>query len=328
MKKTFNLIGGLVISSVLLVVSCQKSTTAADDSVAQSQNASDDARVNSELENVSNEANTAVSLSGASSFAGAKLENVAVTGINAIGADGKITYDTTNGNSAITITYDSITANLLTVRSGSITINFPGYRNGLRWKDKNATIYITFNNYRVTRLSDLSSIVFNGTKSITNVTGGLVYELAINSSPIQHKIRSKGLTITFDNGTQRSWSVYENRTWSNIGQTSSIFQVAISSDTTVNGYSNATLWGTTRLGNNFATQLTQQLVTNSSCGWYKPTSGVRVLNGISHAITETFGVDLITGSPVTFNGTCDANEGFEITWTNANNQNKEIILPY
>ena len=322
MKKTITLIGALILSCALtFVVSCSKSNSAADDTNAQSQNASDDARVNSELENVSNEANSAVS--GAKAFSGAKVEGI--VGINTFACDVTAKYDSTLGS--VTLSYDSSACSLMFRRTGSITISMPGFGNGTRWKDKNATITIAFNNYKVTRLSDGKSITFNGSKSITNLTGGLIPTLAYNASPVQHKITTNNLSITFDDGTQRKWSVYQIRTWSNIGPTSPVFQVQISSDTIVNGLSNVTMWGTNRLGNNFYVQLTNALTANSSCGWYKPTSGVRVITGISHVITETFGVDLLTGNPIGYTGTCVA-EGFRINWTNANNQSKQVIFSY
>ena len=324
----------LVVSFALLLgvavtctTSCKKAdSTTADDTPTQSQTASDDARVNSELENVSNEANTAIS--SHPNTAGAKVEGV--VGVTTLPTDVKISRDSINGT--VTLTYvDSIGLYGLYRRSGSIVIALQGYLangKGKHWVDAGATIYVTLNNYKVTRIWDGKSIVFNGTKSITNKTGGFIWKLTSGQS-LEHDIRANGLTITFDDGTQRTWSLHQNRTWTNItANNTANFQVSQGSDTTVAGYSNVSYWGTTRANNPFYVQLTSPLTVNSTCGWYRPTSGVRVINGLAHVVTETFGVD-IAGNPVpyTIGGNCGA-YGFKISWTNAAGQAKSKVIAY
>src|SRR5215213_5080846 len=58
-------------------------------------------------------------------------------------------------------------------------------------------ITITYQNLKVTRLIDNKSITINGSHIITNVSGGLLYNLS-NQQSITHDISSSGLTVSFD----------------------------------------------------------------------------------------------------------------------------------
>src|SRR6185437_3449450 len=84
-------------------------------------------------------------------------------------------------------------------RSGVITVKLTP---GTQWKDTNAVITITFNNYSSTRKRDGKTITINGSKTITNLSGGLVSLLGSSNyayDSISHQIQTigNGLAITF-----------------------------------------------------------------------------------------------------------------------------------
>jgi hypothetical protein len=74
---------------------------------------------------------------------------------------------------------------------------------GVHWGDEGAAVTITVQHLKITRVRDNKSITINGTKTITNVSGGLLVNRTINVTHIC-------LSITFDNGKQRVWSVSSN----------------------------------------------------------------------------------------------------------------------
>ena len=80
---------------------------------------------------------------------------------------------------------------------------------GQRWKDVGATATITVTDLKITRIRDGKSIVLNGTKTITNVSGGLLKDLA-SLQTITHTITGN-LKIDFENGTNRTWNVSKQR---------------------------------------------------------------------------------------------------------------------
>jgi hypothetical protein len=212
--------------------------------------------------------------------------------------------------------------NTINHRSGSITLTLANYVPGWKWTTKGSVVFITFNNYTVKRFFDGKAITIQGTKSFTNVSGGLISNLTTTSSPVIHEVRANDLTITFDDGKVRTWSVHRIKTWSM--PNSAEYQVAISSDTTIDGYSNAVMWGTTRLGSAFTNQITTPIVANTNCLWYEPTSGVHVINGIARSLTETFGVN---SDGTIYTGTSCA-YGYKFNWVNASGVARQVVLPY
>ena len=80
---------------------------------------------------------------------------------------------------------------------------------GQHWKDAGATANIVIDALKITRLRDSKSIVINGTKLITNVSGGLLKDLATLQT-ITHTITGT-MSIDFDNGTTRAWNVSKQR---------------------------------------------------------------------------------------------------------------------
>jgi len=309
--KTKELLKFVIVATIIggFYTSCKKSdsttptpTTTADDSQTQQQSASDQL-------NAENESNQ--SLDDA---------NIALNGTSTLRSPSLITNATIDSSmkamGMITITYSGTSADGTRSRSGSISIQIDTAK---KWHTAGSTVTITFINYKVTKLSTNKSITFNGNHTITNVNGGTVATITTNT-PVVHKIRGND-TITFDDGTQRTWSVARKRTFNLVG---SIIAETLSGDTTVSGHTNVAMWGKNRANEDFYVSTTTPLtfdVYNSSC-MFKPI-GVRVFYGALRTLTVTYGVDQ-SGAVVT----SGCPYGYKLNWINAAGTAKEVILSY
>jgi len=330
-KSILNALPFFIAGFFLVVVSCKKndtSTTPAttnnttDDTGVQTQNGTDDSRVNSDMEQADVDVNDALSASSTYSM---KINGSVLPPAYPCGA----TVDTSQKSSGIVIlTYDgtSVCNGDSVKRSGSVKIELLNYP-AMKWIDTNATAKITYTNYKVTPKLSNKSFTYDGVKYISNLSGGLVYQMSVNT--VVHKIRANNISITFDDGKQKNWSIARTKLWKNLtGLASSpFFEVTVSGDTTVtinsNGYSNVAVWGVNRNGDNFAVQITTPVKSNAFCGWYRPTSGVRTYSGIAHTLTVTYGVD---ASGVVLTSGCAY--GFRLNWVNAGGQSKSVVVAY
>ena len=77
---------------------------------------------------------------------------------------------------------------------------------GIRWRNPGAALTVTIQNLKITRIRDNKSITINGSHTITNVSGGLLFNLPALGT-ITHTITSSGMSVTFDDGSQRTWQV-------------------------------------------------------------------------------------------------------------------------
>ena len=92
---------------------------------------------------------------------------------------------------------------------------------GVHWKDQGASLTLTFQDLKITRVSDNKSITINGTHTYTNVTGGLLINLLILGT-VTHSITSSNMSITFDDNTQRTWQVAKQRVYTFSGNNVSV----------------------------------------------------------------------------------------------------------
>jgi hypothetical protein len=305
--KTKGFLNFLIVATIIgtFYTSCKKSdstTPDADDSQTQQQSASDQLQTENESNQSIDDVNTA--LNGTSTTRSSSLITNATidSSMKAMGM--------------LTITYSGISADGTKSRSGTISIQIDTTK---KWHIAGATVTITFNNYKVTKLSNNKSITFNGTHTITNVNGGTLATITTNT-PVIHKIRGNS-TLTFDDGTQRTWNVARKRTFNYVG---GIITVTLSGDTTVSGYTNVAMWGKNRADEDFYVSTTTPLtadVFNSTC-MFKPV-GVRVFYGALRTLTVTYGVDK-KGEAVT----SGCPYGYKLNWINAKGIAKEVILAY
>jgi hypothetical protein len=331
-----NLIHRIAIAICLLscisIYSCKKDVSASADSSANISSSGDDQeQVSNEADIISNDANTA--LGGQSDFSGsfsssASLnEKTEVNGINGseqisglinihqLICDATITYDTADGQRVITIVYDGTNCWGNRKRTGTVTISMP---KGQHWKNEGAAATITITDLKITRLRDGKSIVLNGTKTITNVTGGLLKDLA-SLQTITHTITGS-LKVDFDNEKNRTWSVSKQRVFTyNNGIV--ITTTGTHSDGTDN---NIAEWGTNRFNESFKTLITAPIVIRQDCDF-------RLVSGQHTVITDkgtaviTYGLDA-SGEPTGCPGL--GNYYFKLVFTGANGKIYTIIWPY
>jgi len=313
MKHTF--ISSIFIYTIVfsLLFSCgrkDKETDKEDTSTTeQGVFGSDEAQYSEAMDQAASDAED---LFAGSSFAGAKTTAVTICGA---------TVDSTNftTDKKITLTFDNTTPciNNTRKRNGQIAIQLT---TGTKWNDVGAVLSITFTNYKVTRISDSKSITINGSKTITNVNGGLLRNLSAGS--IAHRIQATDMNITFDDGTSRTWSTDRTRTLTKSG---SDYLATIEGNKSVGGYSDVAVWGTNRYGNTFYTTIDTPVVLSSctSQGRWKAISGVKTHRGLVKDITITFGVN----QDGTSNGTCAA-YGYKVNWEGVGGAQKQAVISY
>lgn len=217
----------------------------------------------------------------------------------------------------IKVTYDGVTVCNGYIRTGSITLKLIA---GTHWRDAGSVVEITHTAYKVTRTSDNKNLQFDGVKWVTNVNGNQTLSR-------QYKERGTNLSLTFDDGTQRTWSLARNwgATITNISPLSITYY--ISGDSTVNGTQKAMAWGTNRYGTAFTNSTPVTIVTSvgqNGCGFSRPTAGkhVHALTG-KGTLTTTLGVDA-SGNAVS----SGCAYGFKLNWVGSNGQTAEVIKAY
>jgi len=319
--------------SSICIYSCKKDTSASGDTTSANVGTTgdDQEEVSNEADIISNDVNSALSgqsdFSGSLNSSGSLSGNTEVNGINGseqvsglinvhqLVCDATISYDTANGQRVITIVYDGTNCWGNRTRTGTITITMP---KGQRWKDVGATATITVDKLTITRKRDSKTIVLNGTKTITNVSGGLLKDLS-SLHTITHTITGN-LKVDFENGTNRTWNVSKNRVFT-YDNGVVITTTGTYSDGTDN---NIAEWGTNRFNESFKTLISAPIVIRQDCDF-------RLVSGQNTVITAkgtgviTYGLDS-NGDPTGCPGT--GSYYFKLVWTGANGKIYTIIWPY
>ena len=321
MKKLIILSMGLLLGSSLLFTACKKDKTSDTEITNEAEMQSNDqALVADQTDDVSTDVSTMSENVGAISgfSAGSNPSNIVNTPIPYFPSpcNATVTYDTANSVRTWTITYNGLNCAGTRTRTGVVTASIPA---GVRWKDAGAQITVSYVNLKITRVSDGKSITVNGNIVITNVSGGLLRNLATNS-PITHTISSSNMSITFDNGSQRTWSIAKQRVFTyNNGMV--ITTTGTHTDGATTGISE---WGTNRFGNPFVTQITSPMVIRQDCN-FRLTSGAIKHSRLVRTVDVTFGLDA-NGNPTSCPGT--GNYYMKIVWTNASGTTVTLIRPY
>ncbi|MEI2737497.1 MAG: hypothetical protein V9F01_01780 [Chitinophagaceae bacterium] len=301
----------LSASMFLLAVvftACQKDAVTATDYTTETTTHSDDqSRFSNEIDGVANDADAAVEAS--SGFTG-RIESIQSI------CDATIVVDTLSNPRTITITYNGTNCLGNRTRTGVVVISMA---QGVRWRNAGATLNVSFQNLRITRLSDNKSITINGTQTYTNVTGGLLINLPTLTS-ITHTITSSNMSVTFDNGQQRTWQVARQRVFTyNNG-----IVITTTGTHSEGGVTGIAEWGTNRFGNTFTSRITQPLIIRQDCSF-------RMVSGkVAHATTlfnatVTFGLDA-SGNPTSCPGA--GSYYLKIEWTGPSGIPRTVILPY
>jgi hypothetical protein len=323
----------ICLLSCISIYSCQKSNSASQDtsSTNLSTTADDAQQVSNESDIISNDVNTA--LNGQAVFSGSNSSTASISGnteVNSTDAvmgtsslvnvhqlicDATITYDTSNNQRVITIVYDGTNCWGNRTRSGKVIITLPL---GQHWKDAGATANIVIDELKITRLRDSKSIVINGNKTYTNVSGGLLKDLATLQTII-HTITGT-MSIDFDNGTTRAWNVSKQRVFT-YDNGIVITTTGTYSDGTNNDIAE---WGINRLGESFKSLISEPKVIRQDCDF-------RLVSGQNTVITDkgtsviTYGLDA-DGNPTGCPGS--GTYYYKLVWTGVNGKTFTIIRPY
>jgi len=320
----------ICLLSCISIYSCKKDVSASGDTTTANLGTTgdDQQQVSNESDLISDDANTA--LNGQSDFSGSSIQSGS-TEVNSLHGtagvsglindhkyicDATITYDTSNNQRVITIVYDGTNCWGNRTRTGTVIITMPV---GQHWKDEGATATITVDALKITRKRDNKSIVLSGTKTITNVSGGLLKDLA-GLQTITHTI-SGNLKIDFDNGTSRTWNVSKLRvfTYDN--------GIVITTTGTHSDGTNSTIaeWGTNRFGDSFTSLISVPKVIRQDCD-FRLVSGQNTLILNKGIAVITYGLDS-TGEPTGCPGV-DGSYYFKLVFTGDNGKTYTIIWPY
>ncbi|MDP4265078.1 MAG: hypothetical protein Q8941_21295 [Bacteroidota bacterium] len=298
----------LTVSLIIVFTACKKNSTSNNNN-EMATHSDDQSQVTSEIDDVANDAD--VTLESSASFTGR------YQGVQGVICDASVVMNTTSNPRTITITYDGTNCFGNRTRTGVVIISMA---QGVQWKNAGAAVTVTFQNLKITRVSDNKSITINGSQTYTNVSGGLLVSLPASGGSITHAITSDGLTITFDNGSQRSWQVAKQRVF-----TYSSGLVITTTGTHVDGNNTGIAeWGTNRFGNAFSTSFVEPLVVRQDCN-FRLTSGQ--VKHITPAVTATatFGLNA-SGDPTTCPGT--GHYYCKVVWNGSNGNSLTVIFPY
>lgn len=307
-KLQFVLIAALALSASFL--SCKKDKTSDADTMDLVTHSDDQSEVATNTDDIANDVNTTIDNYNAfNGFVGS------ADGITGLPCNATAVLDSANGLRRITITFNGLNCTGTRTRTGVILLTMPLAQH---WKDAGAAVTINIQNLKITRVRDNKSITINGTIVTTNVSGGRLRDLA-SLGTIIHTVTSTGVTVTFDNNTQRTWQIAKKRTFTyNNGIV--ITTIGTHIEGSVTGISE---WGTNRFGNDFITAITQPMVIRQDCDW-RLVSGQVTHSRLLASTVVTFGLDS-AGNPVT----CPSGTFYmKIVWTNANNVVRTYIIPY
>ena len=197
---------------------------------------------------------------------------------------------------------------------------------GNSWADAGSMLTITYINFKITRLSDNKSILFNGVKTLKNINGNDWLGFLASTATLKYQERAFNIQVVFDNNQTAVWNSARLTEWSN----STGPQIAdnhinfiSNGDTTINGVAHTDSWGTNRNGTTFTTYYTAAINSNTYCGLWRFNSGELVHNVNGKNFILTLGVDA-QGNPTPY--ACAY--GFKVTWTAGTGTNQSVVLSY
>ncbi|RYY96778.1 MAG: hypothetical protein EOO11_12585 [Chitinophagaceae bacterium] len=308
-----------VLSLTLAVTACKKdakeddNTSTVDLETRVTTHADDQNRVSNEMDAVDNDVNSYLEESGAFG----REQDVMAPPCNTT-----VSFDSTQAVRRMTITFSGNNCANTHARTGSIVATIPLQQ---RWRDSGAVVTETINNLRITRLSDNKSLTINGTRTLTNATGGRIASLFMpgpgGRNVVRHRIDGS-MTVTFDNNTQRQWSVARQREFARSQQDSLVITVTgTHTDGQTTGIAE---WGTNRFGASFSTQIVEPLRFAQSCH-FRLGAGKVQHNGVGATTVVTYGLNA-QGAPT---GCPGANPYyFKAVWTGAGGNTQTVIRPY
>jgi hypothetical protein len=311
----------IYLSSAVLVVfmlsSCSKERRAfnkEDGEVSK-----DNKEIQSSIDDVTNESNRILSDNSMMSGKGNENDEALAYLANQCG----YTVDTTQRTQGIlTVNFDGSTNCNGRIRSGKVKLTLENYTNGTRWKDVNAVLNVDYIDYKVARASDNKSLTFNGSKKVSNLSGGNAVLLILGMQPnLVHRVTGSNILVKHDDGNTSTFNLA--RKWTHT-YSNAVYKIVGEGEGSQNGLSNVENWGTTKTGDGFTSQVLEPVVFNSTCGAHRPVSGKLeiVVENKYFSYTTTFGVDA-SGNVVT--GTCPW--GLKVEWKYKNKTGTKLF-PY
>jgi hypothetical protein len=306
MKK--NRIFFVAIISILFIAveSCQKQAAFKE----ETGDVSDDlSNIQSGMDAALNDANIAMSNFG---------KSASVANISSIcGA----TVDTNQINAGIIkLNFDDSTVCNGRYRSGEVLLTLQNYSSGARWRDVGAVMDIEMINYKVENFARNKHIIFNGSKTVTNVSGGNAAFLIFGQiNSLIHNVNGNNIVAKFQDGTTSTFNISRQYTHTFSNQ---VYEVKGEGLSTQNGLAKIEKWGTTRGGSPFTSQVVKPVIWNNICGANKPISGELDINVDAKDFNfyTTFGVDA-NGNVV--NSGCPW--GFKVEWKLNNKTGKKLF---
>ncbi|MDB5253353.1 MAG: hypothetical protein JWP27_2522 [Flaviaesturariibacter sp.] len=311
MNQKVRILAAIAVATSIGLIACKKSSKGeADYSIQLATQSDDHSRVSSDMEAADVELMDAIESNA--SFSG-RLDGT--SGITAL-CNATATMDSTATVRRLTVVFNGANCLGNRTRTGTVVMSMPL---ATRWKDAGAVMTATITNLKIVRVADGKSITINGTRVLTNVSGGRLIQLATLQS-ITHTVTSNNMSVTFDDGTTRQWQVARKRVYTyNNGAVLTITGTHTEGSTT-----GVAEWGTNRLGNTFVTAITQPLILRQDCD-FRITSGQVQHTRLLADATVTFGLNS-TGAPTSCPG---ANPYyFKLEWTGAAGNSHTLIYPY
>lgn len=308
MKKSYLILAAVtLLTGMTLMSSCKKDEADGDaeTTTLNKEQSSDGEDVSASADMVDDEIDNVMSLTSLKSY-------------DAYSLPCNVTVDSTlKAQKKFTINFNGDNCNATRTRSGKVEVTLT---NGTKWTDQGAVLTVKYTDVKITHKKSGRYVIMNGTKTHTNVTGGLVKNLGSVGTPatIIRKIESSDMKITYTNGTSRSWNIARQRSFT---KTNGNLVITVTGFGEANGKSNLVEWGTNRRAADFYTQIESPVVMSQDCD-YKPSSGVKVHYVGLRTVTVTLGTD-VNGVPVTEG--CATH--YKISW-NAVGGVKTVILPY
>lgn len=299
------------LCAAIIFSSCQKDDdkgSETDNQTMAASQADDESRVSSELDAIAADATVVVESNPATSGDYSVLDEMI--------CDASITVNTDTDPMSVTIDYNGANCSVSRKRSGKVILTMA---KGSQWKNEGTSVTIKFQDLKITRNSDQKSITINGSKTYTNVSGGLLSKLATTGTII-HKITSSGLSIKFDNGAAREWQVARQYTFTyNNGVV-----INISGLHTEGDLGGIVEWGTNRFGNAFTTSISSPLVARQDCN-FRVGAGMLTHTTPAFSATATFGLNAsgeVTGCPGT------GKYYYKLTAVGANGNSLNTLVAY
>lgn len=292
-----------VILFAVVLFSCSKKTNFRDNTAkftaALKTQSNDAVRLSNELDALFNDVDSI-------------LENrTAVCG----GAFGIDLADTPN---VMAIAYDTNSCDALRRLSGQVNVSFAP---GTDFSTANDTVVVSLSNITITRLADSSTMIFNGSFTYVNNSGGKLAGLSSGGANIVHTIYGPGVTVTYDNQFASRWQFSRQRTYT-YNQGIVVSTIGLDSAGTVG---NVADWGANRFGNSVIIVPTAALQMNQGCGW-RTTGGQVTLSNPTGATTISLGLDSTgkaAGCPLPGNPFY-----YQLSWTGDGESPFTTLLPY